>query len=79
MFFKVLFERLKATGVEYYRHAVPRAAYASKEVILCAGAFISPVILMRSGVGRREQLDVSITKNYACIEIIKKSRILKWS
>ena len=56
--FQVLFNGLKAIGVEYHRHGVPRAAYASKEVILCVGTYISPMVLMMSGIGRKEQLDV---------------------
>ena len=69
---RVLFdENNRAIGVEYlqgenlYRaHAAPsaepgdRAAlFASREVILAAGAFNTPQLLMLSGVGDRETLD----------------------
>ena len=69
---RVLFDRNnRATGVEYlkgerlYRaHATPNDSAgevetlnASREVILSAGAFNSPQILMLSGVGAREDLE----------------------
>lgn len=69
---RVLFdENNKAIGVEYlegrhlYRaHANPsvqagtlRRVYASREVILCGGAFNTPQLLMLSGVGPAETLE----------------------
>jgi choline dehydrogenase-like flavoprotein len=69
---RVLFdENNRAIGVEYlqgenlYRaHAAPsaepgdrKALFASREVILAAGAFNTPQLLMLSGVGARETLD----------------------
>lgn len=44
--------------MHYSRHGVARVAFASKEVILSAGAFVSPMILMRSGIGPSDQLDL---------------------
>ena len=42
----------RATGVEYIGEAGARiAALADREVILCAGAFNTPPLLMRSGIG----------------------------
>jgi choline dehydrogenase len=40
-----------AYGVAYTRHGIPQIAYATKEVIVSAGAFSSPLLLMKSGVG----------------------------
>ena len=69
---RVLFdENNRAIGVEYlhgknlYRaHAKPaelpgelRRIYASREVILCGGAFNTPQLLMLSGIGPRETLE----------------------
>jgi|GEM_PF-297330 len=69
---RVLFdEENRAIGVEYlkgerlYRaHANPRLdpeekrqAFASRETILCGGAFNTPQLLMLSGIGPREDLE----------------------
>lgn len=47
---------MKAVGVTYERHNLSRTVAASKEVILCAGVFESPKLLMLSGVGPYEDL-----------------------
>ena len=68
---RVLFDGHRAVGVEYlkgknlYRaHAAPvsdqgerRQARASREVILCGGAFNTPQLLKLSGIGAREELE----------------------
>ncbi|ODM95747.1 Oxygen-dependent choline dehydrogenase 1 [Orchesella cincta] len=46
-----------AYGVLYERHGIPQIAHASKEVIISAGIFSSPLLLMKSGVGPRDQLE----------------------
>lgn len=50
---RVLFDRTRATGVEYRLKgdAAARRVTARREVILCAGAIHSPLLLQRSGVG----------------------------
>jgi len=48
----------EAYGVEYERHRVRKIAYASKEVVLSAGSVHSPQILMLSGIGPREHLEL---------------------
>jgi len=67
----ILDERNRATGVEYlkgerlYRAhgqpgttaGVPSSAEATREVILCGGAFNTPQLLMLSGIGPRAVLD----------------------
>ncbi|MCB0411078.1 MAG: GMC family oxidoreductase N-terminal domain-containing protein, partial [Bdellovibrionales bacterium] len=52
---RILFEFNKAVGVEYFSEGKRHKAYG-KEIILCAGAFNSPQILMLSGVGPAEHL-----------------------
>lgn len=53
---RVLFDGRRATGVEYERGGAVVRASAAKAVILSAGAFGSPQILMLSGVGPQTQL-----------------------
>ncbi|CAG7734017.1 unnamed protein product [Allacma fusca] len=53
---EVIFEGKRAIGVQYEHHGIPKTAFVSKEVILSAGAYLSPVILIRSGVGPKEQV-----------------------
>jgi choline dehydrogenase-like flavoprotein len=48
---RVLFEGARATGVRYHQNGRVLEARARGEVILCAGAVGSPMILQRSGVG----------------------------
>jgi choline dehydrogenase-like flavoprotein len=53
---RVLFDGERASGVEFLRFAQSRRALAAREVILCAGAYQSPQLLMLSGVGPGEHL-----------------------
>jgi choline dehydrogenase len=46
----------RATGVVFERDGITESVGASAEVILCAGAFLSPRILMTSGIGPGEHL-----------------------
>jgi len=46
----------RATGVEYVRGGTPRTAEARGEVVLSAGAYGSPQLLMLSGIGRPDEL-----------------------
>jgi choline dehydrogenase len=48
---RVLFEGLRARGVEYAVRGVVQRLDCEREVVLCAGAFGSPHILLLSGVG----------------------------
>ncbi|CAI9549445.1 unnamed protein product [Staurois parvus] len=53
---KVLFQGLRATGVEYVQNGRKKKAFASKEVILSGGAINSPQLLMLSGIGNASEL-----------------------
>ncbi|WP_425045378.1 GMC family oxidoreductase [Primorskyibacter sp. S87] len=53
---KVKFEGKRAVGVAYRQDKQDKEVRASKEVVLCGGAFQSPQILMLSGVGRPQEI-----------------------
>jgi choline dehydrogenase-like flavoprotein len=53
---RVLLEGGRATGVEYERDGAPALARADREVLVSAGAFNSPQLLMLSGIGPGEHL-----------------------
>ncbi|MBV8987487.1 MAG: GMC family oxidoreductase N-terminal domain-containing protein [Solirubrobacterales bacterium] len=56
MAIRVLFEGTRAVGVEIAREGRVEQLRAEREVILAAGAYQSPVLLMLSGIGPEDQL-----------------------
>jgi choline dehydrogenase-like flavoprotein len=54
---RVVFEGDRAVGVEISRDGAVSVLRAAREVILAAGAYQSPVLLMLSGIGPEDQLD----------------------
>jgi len=53
---KIVIGKGRATGVEVVTNEGPAAIRATREVILCAGVYGSPQLLMLSGVGPAEHL-----------------------
>lgn len=53
---RVTFDGRRAVGVELRRDGVAETAQASREVVLCAGAIQSPLILQHSGIGPADLL-----------------------
>ena len=53
---RILFDGKRAVGVEYWQGGALNQVRASREVLLCAGALLSPQLLMLSGVGPGAQL-----------------------
>jgi choline dehydrogenase len=53
---KLHIEALVAKGVAFDIKGIPSYAKANKEIILCAGAVASPIVLQRSGIGSAELL-----------------------
>ena len=53
---RILFEGKRAVGVEFKQGKQLRTVHADKEVLLSAGAFQSPQLLMLSGVGDEQEL-----------------------
>lgn len=55
----------RAYGVEYDWHGKTEFAYAHREVILSAGAMMSPQLLMLSGIGPKKHLqDLGVTNKF---------------
>jgi 4-pyridoxate dehydrogenase len=54
---RIVFDDVRAVGVEYLRDGAYFTSWAEREVILSAGAINSPQILMLSGVGPQQELD----------------------
>ena len=52
---KVLFNQKKAVGVECVSNS-KSSQYFANDIILSAGAYVTPKILMQSGIGEVEQL-----------------------
>jgi choline dehydrogenase-like flavoprotein len=48
---RILMEGRRAVGVCYLQDGQPKEVRASREVLLCAGALLSPQLLMLSGIG----------------------------
>jgi choline dehydrogenase len=53
---RLLFEETRTVGVEYLHQGRLHQAYVNREVILSAGVFDSPKLLMLSGIGNAEHL-----------------------
>ena len=53
---KVLLQDGRATGVEYSRGGKTDTVNASREVLLCGGAYNSPQILLLSGIGPADEI-----------------------
>jgi len=53
---RILFDRDRAIGIEYEAAGALERVQAEREVILAAGAFNSPQLLMLSGIGPAEEL-----------------------
>ncbi len=53
---KIITEKGRATGVQYVKNGQRQEAKADREIILSAGAFGSPQLLMLSGIGSGNEL-----------------------
>ena len=53
---RILFSGNRAVGIEYIQNGQIHQVKAEQEIIVCAGAFDSPKLLMLSGIGGAEEL-----------------------
>jgi choline dehydrogenase len=53
---RLLFEGDRCVGVEYSQNGQTRQAHADNEVVLTAGSYVSPKLLMLSGIGPEDEL-----------------------
>jgi choline dehydrogenase len=53
---KLLFSGKRVVGVQYLHQGISQQAYSDGEVLLSAGAFRSPQLLMLSGIGAADEL-----------------------
>ena len=54
---RILIEQGRAVGVEYEQAGQLRRVHAGREVILCAGAYNSPQVLLLSGIGPAAEIE----------------------
>ena len=54
---RIVIENGRAVGVEFKHKGQVTVVRANKEVLLSAGAFQSPQVLMLSGIGPRQELE----------------------
>ncbi len=53
---RILFQGKRAIGIEYRAGDETRTARAAREIVLCAGAYNTPQLMMLSGIGPAAQL-----------------------
>ncbi len=53
---RIILEGTRAVGIEYLQESARQTVRSDREVILCAGAFNSPQLLMLSGIGDGDRL-----------------------
>jgi 4-pyridoxate dehydrogenase len=53
---QVVMEGTRAAGVKYVRDGQCHSVTAAREIILCAGSYLTPQLLMLSGIGPADQL-----------------------
>jgi choline dehydrogenase len=85
---RITFDGTRATGVDYEQGAATQHARAAREVIVCAGAVNSPLLLQASGVGAAPlllELGIGVVlhrpavgehlQDHLCIDHLYRSRV----
>ena len=76
---RIVFDGDRVVGVELVHRGVRETVRAEREVILSAGAYQSPVLLMLSGIGCEEELaPFGIPVRQAAARWAATSRTTRW-
>lgn len=59
---KIIFDEKKAVGVEFTRDGKKNKVYVNREIVLSASTFATPQLLILSGIGPKEQLDMLMVR-----------------
>ena len=78
MALRIVFEGSRAVGVEVSRDGQVETIRAQREVLLAAGAYQSPVLLMISGIGPEDQLAPSGSRSVRSCRSGSGCRITAW-
>ena len=76
---QVLISNRRAQGIEFIHRGISFSVQTDREVILTAGTYGSPAILIRSGIGPAEQLQrLQVCSSILLVEWLVSSWFIAW-